>query len=174
MTLSHLVLAAIVFRAFALAAPQLPPANQTAPARVTDRARPDFGFFPWAGRELTVIVVLGPDCKPCYDSVPFYKRLEPLPQIDRQEGRVAFLTVGGIWPAIDMVEKHPDGFRMRRSVSYPADNRFGVTTLPSVLVIDGKWKRRGTWTGRLSPAQEQEVLALLSQIAAEARKSSGR
>jgi hypothetical protein len=157
------------------AAAQVPPADaRPSTARVTDPARPDYDFPPWAGGDVTVVVVLAADCKACADDVPFYKRLTELSVVDGKAARVVFLTQGGIWPVVDMVEKHPGGFKMRRTMSYPDDDRFQVTAMPTVLVIDGKWKRRGTWVGPATAADHAEIVALVNQIVAAARKGNGR
>jgi hypothetical protein len=150
--------------------PDLPAAN-----RVTDPARPDFGYMqPWAGSELTVAIAFGAGCKPCEESLPFYKRLATAPEMDRTTRRLIILTEGGVWPVINAIEKHPEGFKTIGAVSYPQDDRFKLKTLPAIFIFDGKWTRRGEWQGRLTPNQEAEVLALIETITAEARKKGDR
>jgi hypothetical protein len=149
------------------AAAQTPPSiDKLPPARtVTDRARPDYMYpQPWAGSAVTVIAVFGVECGPCQASVPFYKRLSAHPAIDRRAASFAVLAKGGIWPVIDAIQAHPQGFRAKPVASYPDDDRFAVRDLPTLLVIDGAWKERGRWTGVLSAAQEAEVFALVSQL----------
>lgn len=152
------------------AAAQTPPKLGDLPSsrRVTDPARPDVGYMqPWAGTELTVVVVFGADCEPCEESVPFYKRLANAAGMNRTTRRLTVLAEGGIWPARNAIEKHPQGFKTSGVVSYPQDDRFKLKTLPTILIFDGAWKRRGEWPGRLTPAQESEVLALMETITAE-------
>ena len=142
---------------------KLPPAN-----RVTDKARPDFGYMrPWAGSIVTVVVVYSADCDVCDASIPFYKRLATAPGIDRKTGRFVLLTDGGIAPVVFKIEGHPDGFRPDVAAAYPADDRFGVTEFPTVLIFDGTWKKRGEWRGRLSTAQEGAALDLIKTILRE-------
>src|SRR5688572_3123054 len=76
----------------------LPPSN-----RVTDKSRPDFGYSPWLGSEITVAVAFGVDCKPCADSIGFYKRIATLLDVDRKSRRLVFLTEGGIFPVLDLI-----------------------------------------------------------------------
>jgi len=147
--------------------PNLPPARP----RITDPARPDFGYSPgWVGSELTVAIVLGPDCVECRESVPLYKRLAQLQVLDGTARRLVFLTQGGIAPVLNMIEQHPQGFKLRGAVSYPSHDWFRTRVLPSIYVIDGAWKRRGEWSGRLTPAQEKDLIALIERITKESRK----
>ena len=139
---------------------KLPPAN-----RVTDKARPDFGYMqPWAGSTVTVAVVYSADCAVCDASVPFYKRLATAPGIDRKSGRFVVLTDGGIVPVANKIEKHSEGFRLSFVVSYPEDDRFQIKEFPTLLIFDGAWKKRGEWRGRLSPEQEAAALQLIASI----------
>jgi hypothetical protein len=158
-----------------LQAMQTPPKVENLPPsrRVTDPARPDVGFTPWAGSELTIVVVFAADCKPCEESIPFYARLFNAPGMDRTTRRLTLLTDGGIFPVIDLISKHPQGFKPYGASSYPQDDRFQLKTLPTVLVFDGAWKQRGRWEGRLSAVQETEVTTLVATIVAEAKKKKG-
>jgi hypothetical protein len=146
---------------------KLPPSNE-----VKDRARPDFGYMrPWAGTVVTVIVVYSADCQACDASVPFYKRLATAPGMDRKTGRFVVLTEGGIAPVSFKIEGHPDGFRPDVAASYPDDDRFAVKEYPTLLILDGAWKKRGEWRGRLSSDQERAALELITAIQ---RESKGR
>jgi hypothetical protein len=147
----------------------LPPSR-----RVSDPARPDFGFTPWAGTEFTIVIAFGADCEPCVQSVASYKRLSAAALLDGKARRMTFLSQGGVWPVIEILETHPEGFKSVRVVSYPSDDRFGLKTLPTLWLIDGTWKRRGEWRGRLTQAQEGEVLAMIDVIGQEAKKAGRR
>ena len=153
---------------------QTPPQLQNLPPsrRVTDPARPDFGYTAWLGSEVTVVAVFGADCAPCADSVPFYKRLTTALGTDKSKRRLAILTEGGVFPVIGIIEKHPEGFKTT-AASYPQDDRFKLKTLPTLLVFDGAWKQRGRWEGRLTGGQEAEVIKLIETIVAAAAKEKG-
>lgn len=150
---------------------QRPPLDKLPPtARVTDKARPDFGYMrPWAGSEVTVVVVYSVDCPACGSSVPFYKRLATAPGIDGKTGRFVVLTQGGVMPVTSEIEGHPEGFRLGTVAAYPADDRFGVREFPTLLIFDGRWKRRGEWRGRLTPQQEAAALATVKTILGESK-----
>ena len=140
--------------------PNLPPSN-----RVTDKARPDFGYMqPWAGTELTIAVVYGVECAPCDASIPFYKRLASLPGIDGKLRSFVVIADGGIAPVAGRIQNHPDKFRPSHLVSYPNDDRFGLQTSPTLLVFDRTWKRLGEWRGQLTSRQEEEVLSLVASV----------
>ena len=148
---------------------KLPPSNE-----VKDKARPDFGYMnPWAGTVVTVIVVYSAECEVCDASIPFYKRLATAPGLDRKAGRFVVLTEGGIVPVVVKMQGHPNGFRPDVAASYPADDRFAVKEFPTLLIVDGAWKKRGEWRGRLSAAQETAALDLIQTIFRES-KGSGK
>ncbi len=157
--------------AFAGRPRQAPPPNAPAVPRVTDRSRPDFGYAPWAGSELTVVVVLSTECQDC---VPFYKQLRAAvsPSPDR---KLVFMARDGIWPVATMIEQHPVGFRPDRVVSYPHEDRFQIHTVPTVIVFDGTWTQKGKWEGRLDHASQQVVIARIESLlaAGASRKREG-
>jgi hypothetical protein len=39
-----------------------------------------------------------------------------------------------------------------------------ITTVPTLIILDGAGVRRGAWGGRLTPAQEAEVLAAIKKL----------
>lgn len=150
-----------------------PPPDAPPPVRVTDRARPDFGYVPWAGSDVTVVVVFSVKCADCVASIPFYGRLRE--RIGGNNGRrsLVFLAEDGIWPAIEVLKARLERFHPRAVASYPRDDRFALKAMPSVLLFGQSWQRAGEWRGRLDPAAEREVLAAIDQVIAAAKKRGG-
>lgn len=156
---------------FAMAmGPQTPPTNLPPARKVTDPARPDFGYMqPWAGSTVTVAVLYSASCDDCDASVPFYRRLASETGIDGKTGKLTVVADGGIAPVAITIQKHVDGFRPHHVVSYPTDDRFEVTRFPTLAVFDGQWRKRGEWRGRLSASDEAAVLEVIRAIVRESR-----
>ncbi len=150
-----------------------PPPDAPAPPRVTDPARPDVGYMPWAGSDATVVVVFSVQCSDCAASVPFYRRLQQRIGENTARRSMVFLTQDGIWPAIGAIEKHPEGFKPGRVVAYPRDDRFALKGMPTVLLFGDGWKRTGEWHGRLDAAGEREVLAAIDALIGGAKERNG-
>ena len=146
------------------AAGQGPPPDAPGVKRVTDRARPDFGYAEWAGSDVSIVIVLSARCEDCAAAVPFYKELRSLIGPNTSARSLVFMARDGIWPAVEMIERHEDGFPAGRVVSYPLDDRFELGAMPAVLVIDGRWARKGKWEGRLDHARQREVVAQVKAL----------
>ena len=107
------------------------------------------------GTEITVLVVVDEKCQPCWDSIPFYKKLLALPRMDSTRRRLVVLVRSGVIPVKEILDAQ--GFRPHHLTSGPREVR-DVVTVPSVIVIGPDGKRRGAWEGRLTAQQETEVL----------------
>lgn len=142
----------------------LPPPGAPPPPRVTDRARPDFGYLPWAGSEATVVVVFSAECEACVASIPFYGRLRERIGANSPKRSLVFLTQDGMWPAAEMLKSRMKGFNPRAVASYPRDDRFALRSMPSVFLFGRDWKSVGEWSGRLDAAGEREVLTALDKL----------
>lgn len=152
----------------------MPPPGAAPPPRVTDRARPDFGYLPWAGSHATVVVVFSTECQDCVASIPFYGRLRERIGENSPRRSLVFLTQDGMWPAAEMLKSRMKGFDPRSVASYPRDDRFALESMPSVFLFGRDWKRIGEWSGRLDPAREAEVLAALDQLLGKGEQEGER
>ena len=143
---------------------QLPP-NLPANNPVTDPARIDYGYRnPWMGTSLTVIVFVEPACQPCMDSVGFYRRLAGMPALDGKAGRLVVMTTSGLWPVKRSLDEGAQPLKYHAIVTTPEDGRFRLIDFPTVAVFDGASRPMGRWQGRLTSAQEQEVVAAVSSV----------
>jgi hypothetical protein len=108
------------------------------------------------GKEVTVLLVLSPDCIPCRNSMGFYRRLIALPQMDGRLGRIVVLAQGGVVPMNRVLDE--SGFKPHGVTSGPAATH-EIRDLPFVVVLDRAGRRQGSWSGVLTLAQEEEVVA---------------
>lgn len=145
-----------------------PPPDTPGPIRVTDRARPDFGYKPWAGSDVTVVVVFSVECVDCVASVPFYRRLKQRIGDNTDRKGLVFLTQDGVWPAFAMLKEQ--GVDPRQLASYPPDDRFDLKGMPTLLLFGADWQRVGEWRGRLDSAGERAVLAAIDRLIADAKR----
>ncbi len=151
-----------------------PPPDAPPPPRVTDRARPDFGYGPWAGSDVTVVVVFSVKCADCVASIPFYGRVKQRIGDNTARRSMVFLTQDGIWPAIEVLKTRLEGFNPRAVASYPRDDRFALKTMPTVFLFGAGWQRTGEWRGRLDAAGEREVLTAIDKVISDAKRGGGR
>jgi hypothetical protein len=113
------------------------------------------------GTERTVILVLGSECGPCWETLDFYRTLLGAPGMDGKQKRLVVLASDGVWPVKRVIDAKQ--FTPHRLTSYPrVENTIELPDQPpGILVVDGKGVRLGMWTGRLTPRQESEVLAAI-------------
>lgn len=159
-----------VFMPMEVGARQGPPPGAAPPPRVTDRARPDFGYVPWTGTDVTVVVVFSVDCADCVASIPFYRRVRQRIGDDTDRRRMVVMTQDGIWPAIRKIEAHPEGFKPGRVVSYPRDDRFALKAMPTVLLFGAGRARVGEWRGRLDANGERELMDAIDGLVGREKK----
>lgn len=143
---------------------QGPPPGAAPPPRVTDRARPDFGYVPWTGTDVTVVVVFSVSCADCVASIPFYRRVRQRIGEDTDRRRMVFMTRDGIWPAMEKIEAHAEGFKPGRVVSYPRDDRFGLQAMPTLWLFGAGRERVGEWRGLLDAKGEREVMEAIDGL----------
>lgn len=116
------------------------------------------------GTRATVVVAFAADaCKPCTDSIPFYKSLLTLPGMDGATRRLVVVAMDGVWPVKDLMKKQAFEPHRLTSGPYPAGRLPGVTKAPTVLVLDEKGTQIGKWEGPLSKAQRKEIIAAASR-----------
>jgi hypothetical protein len=119
--------------------------------------------LPIAGQQSavpTLVLALSKNCHFCSESVPFYQKLTAFknssPQglrlvavlPDKQEEAEAYVKGNGI--GVDAV------------VSMPVTN-LGVRGTPTLLLLDGQNKLEETWVGKLSDAQESQMIDRLKK-----------
>lgn len=129
---------------------------------------PKFDWSPYDIKQLGIgtkstafIILEGADCKACIESMPFYRRLMELPEMNGTSRRVVVIAKAGVWPVKNVTDAH--GFMPHRLNSGPYMMRPvpGVTSAPTVLVLDAKGVQRGKWEGVLSAEQQKAVIAAL-------------
>lgn len=110
----------------------------------------------------TLVLALSKSCHFCGESVPFYQKLAALKNSssaqklrlvavlpDKQDEAEAYLKGNGI--AVDSV------------ISMPLTN-LGVRGTPTLLLLDGQNKLEELWIGKLTDAQESQVMEKLKSL----------
>lgn len=113
------------------------------------------------GKEVTVLVVLAPDCSPCLASLSFYKRILGLPRMDGIARRFVVLAQNGVIPVKRVLDAQ--SVTPHALTSGPAATH-DVKELPTLIVVDRQGRRLGAWVGHLTPEQEKVVLELVGQV----------
>jgi len=111
------------------------------------------------GSEITVLVVVEPDCARCRDSIPFYKRLIALPRMDGKVRRLVVIGRKGVIPVQDMLQAA--SFKPHRLTSGPREPVAAIKEVPTIILLDANGKRMSMWTGVLTQQQEEQVVSAI-------------
>jgi hypothetical protein len=114
------------------------------------------------GSERSVVIAFSADCGPCKESLPFYKRILAADGMDGKRNRIIVMSTDGVVPVSKILESA--GFKPHLLVSYPRMRKLPEISdqAPELVVVDAAGKVLGTWRGRLTAAEETEVLRLAS------------
>lgn len=111
---------------------------------------------PFKPEKTTLVLVLSTNCRFCTESAPFYRRL-----IDRTEGKRKFELVGVFPQGLESVHNYLQGLGLNIPEVYQATmNSLGLTSTPTIVVVDGRGVVTHMWVGQLPPDREREVLEL--------------
>jgi hypothetical protein len=106
-----------------------------------------------------VYVFVSSACAPCQDSLPFYARLTRAAA--RTRAGVLFV---GMEPEADISAYLQRGGITEARVAW-VPRPSGIPGTPSIVAVDRLGRVTRSWAGRLSEAQEHDVLSLLDQAA---------
>ena len=116
--------------------------------------------FDWEKNKYTVILALQKDCRLCSESAGFYRQL--LSEISKLQK----IAVIGVLPdPIDTSQEylHQIGVRVDVIKRMPLST-LKVAGSPSILIVDKTGKIVNGWVGKLSPQEEQNVVATLNNL----------
>ncbi len=112
--------------------------------------------FANAEGDLTLAIYLSPSCRYCAESMPFYRALAD--RVRAGKGvRVRFPSAGD--PQTFRGYLSSNGLNPEWSAPLPLIP--GVTGTPTIVGLGPDGAVAASWVGRLSPAQEDAVLALI-------------
>lgn len=136
--------------------PHQTPVTQQIPADADPLVSTSVGL----GKQMTVIVVMAPDCAPCVQALPFYQRLISMPNMDGVIRRLVVIAQNGVIPmkrVLDANKFTPHALTSGPSAAHE------ITQLPTLVLLDGHGHRVKTWSGPLTTAQEAEVVAAIGR-----------
>lgn len=150
-----LLLGASIVRSFLARTPRSSAPAEAAPAGYTlpGIERPDIGS------KATVLVILSRTCEFCERSLPFYRQLLQLPQMDGKTTRLVVLAMDDVSRMDAYLKEH--NVRPHAVLSLPRSEPLPVKGVPALFVLDATGKIRKSWIGLLEAAVEQEVVSFL-------------
>lgn len=107
----------------------------------------------------TVILVLGTECHFCTASIPFYKRLMGLAEVDGTRGRVVIVSVSKVDDMVTYLSAH--SLKYHSVIGLRESDLRKIRITPSVVVVDADGTVKGSWAGVLTPQSEEAVMASL-------------
>jgi hypothetical protein len=110
----------------------------------------------WVGRDRTILVAMRIGCRPCQDSIPFYKKLATV-----VDDRTRIVLLFGESPERVRNYSATEGLNLQTIAEAPI-RALGVSGTPTLILVDGSGTVVKTWTGFLSPTGQQEVIAIVS------------
>lgn len=116
------------------------------------------------GTRATVVIAMSTSCQSCVESMEFYKSLLALPEMDGKAGRVIGVAMDGVWPMHEIIAA--EGFKPHRLTSgpYMTQSLPGVSQPGTILLLDADGRQRGRWVGRLTDAEQEELIAALKGV----------
>lgn len=115
--------------------------------------------------DVSAVVVVSSSCAYCTESVAFYRQLV---ELAREKSPGAFqLVFLGLRDAQDAAAFVTTNDLRPASVKpTPADVRARIPGTPTVLIVDKAGRVRGSWSGKLTAADEAGVLNMLGRAIA--------
>lgn len=144
---------------------------------LTDRLRQHTTQTPLVGRIVNdlpdgstaaLLLISSPDCKYCQASIPFYARL----------GAIGSATGGQLALRVVMPVPHQeaaaylDEHRLLWTVSRVDFRDMGISSTPTLLLVDATRTVRKAWVGLLDKSQQADVLTAIGQVCRECLPSS--
>jgi len=108
----------------------------------------------WRQNKQTLILAISSSCHFCTESAPFYKRLVE----KKDETRLVAVVPQSVAEGQDYIKRL--GVQVD-AVQHSDFSTIGVQGTPTLLLIDSAGVIKNAWVGRLSPAQESDVLNAL-------------
>ena len=112
----------------------------------------------WADSERTVLVALGKECKYCSESAEFYRHLAAGITSQTRTRLIAVFS-----------EKESEGEAYLkqleipiREVRYVSLSSLGITSVPTLAILDQNGVVTDMWAGKLSPLKEKALMSKLS------------
>jgi peroxiredoxin len=125
----------------------------------TGETLPEIQLLPAAGHAHTLILFVHSQCKYCTEAMPFYRQILQLRDHSRQSVAVVALSrepTRSLETYLKVQNLPVDG-----ASSVPTEFRLRLT--PTILYVDSTRTINRVWTGRLTTAEEGEILHLLGQ-----------
>lgn len=124
----------------------------------------------WRANHKTVLVVLSPQCHFCSESAPFYRRLV---KVHPEAGSIQFVAV--MPTPIEASQEYLKNLKIPVSHVVQADaSAWGVAGTPTLLLVTQEGKVEKAWTGKLTPAEEEEVIAEVNGRAFQSTASAAQ
>jgi hypothetical protein len=112
----------------------------------------------WAPQKRTLVLALSTNCHFCTESAPFYRRVEVASQ---KQG----LPLVAVFPQTVQEAKNylsHEELSFNEVLQLPL-SKVQVNGTPTLLLIDQKGVVQRVWIGKLSTAQEKDVLSIIAQ-----------
>lgn len=111
----------------------------------------------WKDHEKTLVLYLSATCRYCTESIPFYQRLI-------RENAAKGIEFIAVMPQEDNEAKaYLNSKKLEITQTYKASfASIGVTSTPTLLLVDNNGVVTDSWRGKLAPDRENEVIDKLS------------
>jgi len=113
----------------------------------------------------TLVMVIRHDCKPCADSMAFYRQLPPpVPLTGDATLERQFVAVALDDPKTARDYVKSNGLKVNAVIAYAQDkqDKLGVAGTPTLVLVDNMGIVRKIWLGRLDSKHQAEVMAELN------------
>jgi hypothetical protein len=154
-TVAALLLVVVLVRGYLIPAPGTQRPQMAPPASVGTNLKSSIPGVDWTGNGRTLVLAISNQCHFCKESEPFYRRLR-----EELGARVKIVAA--------MPQPVADAEQYLKSAGVEVDqvrqvtlSEIGVRGTPTMLLVDGSGRVTGIWTGRLQPAEEDQVLSSL-------------
>lgn len=109
------------------------------------------------GADLTVLVVVSPQCRFCTESMSLYRRIATWEQSVAPRGALAFMAVGDTSHTRAYLKRHA----LETETVLPFSPTLRVQATPALFLVDASKTVVQHWIGKLTPAQETELMRQL-------------
>jgi peroxiredoxin len=111
----------------------------------------------WKAKKQTLVLYLSTTCRYCNESVPFYQRLV------KEKSRQGFEMVAILSQSPDEARSYLSTHALSIGQVFSSSlSSVGVTSTPTLLLVNQDGVVSNSWRGKLSPDKEAEVLSKLS------------